>query len=319
MVGCSVGLENLCLDNLDANADGSVVGWGVLVEVLVLLYGFLAVAIIADNHLVTSLETLCVRWNVREDVAGASFMAFGSAAPEIIINAVSTIKTVLAVSDGGAAAVAPEDAGEDTDLGIGAIIGSGMIAFTVIPGVCGLAAKEDLALKRRPLARDTGFYSLALALLCYAISDGLVEVHEAAVMVTLYVVYIAIVVFSSGVRRRRTAQFRPRAILVRNSARRAQLFRSRHASTTGAPALPRARPRPRAAREAVVRHAGAHRGRIRAAAARVAGGAGAGAAAARPGRRGPAAAADGGRDAGRRGGGGGALGRAADPAVADGV
>ena len=207
MVGCSVGLENLCLDNLDANADGSVVGWGVLVEVLVLLYGFLAVAIIADNHLVTSLETLCVRWNVREDVAGASFMAFGSAAPEIIINAVSTIKTVLAVSDGGAAAVAPEDAGEDTDLGIGAIIGSGMIAFTVIPGVCGLAAKEDLALKRRPLARDTGFYSLALALLCYAISDGLVEVHEAAVMVTLYVVYIAIVVFSSGVRRRRRAQF----------------------------------------------------------------------------------------------------------------
>ena len=205
MVGCSVGLENLCLDNLDANADGSVVGWGVLVEVLVLLYGFLAVAIIADNHLVTSLETLCVRWNVREDVAGASFMAFGSAAPEIIINAVSTIKTVLAVSDGGAAAVAPEDAGEDTDLGIGAIIGSGMIAFTVIPGVCGLAAKEDLALKRRPLARDTGFYSLALALLCYAISDGLVEVHEAAVMVTLYVVYIAIVVFSSGVRRRRRA------------------------------------------------------------------------------------------------------------------
>ena len=217
MVGCSVGLENLCLDNLDANADGSVVGWGVLVEVLVLLYGFLAVAIIADNHLVTSLETLCVRWNVREDVAGASFMAFGSAAPEIIINAVSTIKTVLAVSDGGAAAVAPEDAGEDTDLGIGAIIGSGMIAFTVIPGVCGLAAKEDLALKRRPLARDTGFYSLALALLCYAISDGLVEVHEAAVMVTLYVVYIAIVVFSSGVRRRR------RAILARAIRRGANI------------------------------------------------------------------------------------------------
>ena len=311
MVGCSVGLENLCLDNLDANADGSVVGWGVLVEVLVLLYGFLAVAIIADNHLVTSLETLCVRWNVREDVAGASFMAFGSAAPEIIINAVSTIKTVLAVSDGGAAAVAPEDAGEDTDLGIGAIIGSGMIAFTVIPGVCGLAAKEDLALKRRPLARDTGFYSLALALLCYAISDGLVEVHEAAVMVTLYVVYIAIVVFSSGVRRG----------AARNSARSARNY-SAHAarpSTAGAPALPRARPRPRAAREAVVCHAGAHRGRIWAAAARVAGGAGSGAAAARPGRRGPAAAADGGRDAGRRGGGGGALGRAADPAVADGV
>ena len=35
---------------------------------------------------------LCVRWDVREDVAGASFMAFGNACPEILVNAVATIK-----------------------------------------------------------------------------------------------------------------------------------------------------------------------------------------------------------------------------------
>ena len=85
---CCSGAENLCLDNIDSS------GWGVLFELALLLYAFTAVAIIADDHLVVSLETLCVRWNVREDVAGASFMAFGSAAPEIIINAISTIKTV---------------------------------------------------------------------------------------------------------------------------------------------------------------------------------------------------------------------------------
>lgn len=59
-----------------------------------LVYAFVAVAVVADEHLVVSLETLCVRWGVREDVAGASFMAFGSAAPEIIINAISTLKAV---------------------------------------------------------------------------------------------------------------------------------------------------------------------------------------------------------------------------------
>ena len=177
-------LDSLCLENIDSNF------FGILVEASLLFYCFLAVATVADAHLVVSLETLCVRWNVREDVAGASFMAFGSAAPEIIINAIQTIKSM-----GGG------DAGsDDTDLGIGGIIGSGMIAFTVIPGVCGLCAKEVLSLKRRPLARDVGFYSLALIILCRGFADGVIELSEAGPMVLLYILYLLVVVCSSGVR-----------------------------------------------------------------------------------------------------------------------
>ena len=44
--------------------------FGLLFEVFVLLYAFTAVAIVADEHLVVSLETLCDRWSVREDVGG---------------------------------------------------------------------------------------------------------------------------------------------------------------------------------------------------------------------------------------------------------
>ena len=82
-------MESLCFNLIDDKL------WGIGLELLVLIYAFVGVAIVADAHLVPGLETLCVRWSIPEDVAGASFMAFGSAAPEITINAISTIKAVL--------------------------------------------------------------------------------------------------------------------------------------------------------------------------------------------------------------------------------
>ena len=87
--GISCDMESLCFNLIDDKL------WGIGIELLVLAYAFVGVAIVADAHLVPGLETLCVRWSIPEDVAGASFMAFGSAAPEITINAISTIKAVL--------------------------------------------------------------------------------------------------------------------------------------------------------------------------------------------------------------------------------
>lgn len=181
---CESGIENLCLDAIDGY-------WFARpLELCMLLYCFLGLGRVADGYLVTSLETLCVRLNVREDVAGASFMAFGSAAPEIIVNAVGTMKAVYTKSVSG----------EDANLGVGAIIGSGMIAFTLVPGACALASSTPLHLKRRPLLRDLLFYSIALAQLMYCIEDGVVTGLESGVMLALYTVYMCIVVWSSHVR-----------------------------------------------------------------------------------------------------------------------
>eukprot|EP00929_Paragymnodinium_shiwhaense_P079912 TRINITY_DN41661_c0_g1_i2.p1 TRINITY_DN41661_c0_g1~~TRINITY_DN41661_c0_g1_i2.p1 ORF type:complete len:461 (-),score=50.93 TRINITY_DN41661_c0_g1_i2:12-1394(-) len=155
MPNCEVGVVNLCLDSIDDQ------WWGVVIE----------------------------------DVAGASFMAFGSAAPEIIINAVSTLKVVN--SGGG------EDSASsgETELGIGAIIGSSMIAFTIIPGSCGLFAKTTLKLPRRPLARDILFYSLALLLLCRAFADSVIVLHEALTFLVTYALYLVVVFAAAKVRR----------------------------------------------------------------------------------------------------------------------
>ena len=171
-----MGFESLWLDSLDDN-------WlGIFVEGIIFVYCFAGLAAVCDKFLVVSLETLCVRWGIREDVAGATFMAFGSAAPEIIINAIGTITG-------------------ESDLGVGAIIGSGMIAFSCIPGLCALVAGGELMLKRRPLARDSLMYLLALALLVYFFSDGFITLGESAILFSLYVFYVSLVFLSPNIRK----------------------------------------------------------------------------------------------------------------------
>lgn len=119
-------------------------------------------------------------------------MAFGSAAPEMIINVVATIQNATA------------DEGSDpeaTSLGVSAIIGSGMIAFSLIPAACGLFAPGDLHLKRRPLFRDEFFYLTSMAILVYIMFDNVVHSWEAGLLVLNYSIYLIVVVFASGFRR----------------------------------------------------------------------------------------------------------------------
>ena len=182
-----MGLEDCYLDSIDGNAGG------VVLEFILFFYCMAGLAIVCDDHLVVALETLVQKLKVPEDVAGASFMAFGSAAPEIIINAVSTLK---------AGASNDADSSEATDLGIGAILGSGMIAFCVIPCACALSATEALKLKRRPLLRDIGTYAVALGCLCIFFGDGEIQLFPDAIcLVLIYVVYIIVLVVSPKVRR----------------------------------------------------------------------------------------------------------------------
>ena len=96
--------------------------YGIMVEILIIIYAFVGIALVCDDYLVISLETLCDKWNVREDIAGATFAAFGSAAPEIVINAATTIK---ATTGGG------EDA-DAVNLGVGAIIGASPLSLASI-------------------------------------------------------------------------------------------------------------------------------------------------------------------------------------------
>ena len=179
-------VEDLCLDSIDGTA------YGVGFEIILFLYAFVGIAVVADEHLTTALETLCHRWQIPEDVAGASFLAMGSAAPEIVVASVSTVKSILA------------DDMKSTEfavsLGISSILGSGMMAMTLIPALCAMAVPKPMELKRRPFARDVVFYLVSLVLLWDVIIKGHISLVHAVLMVSLYVVYLLATAFAPQVR-----------------------------------------------------------------------------------------------------------------------
>jgi Ca2+/Na+ antiporter len=196
-------LEDMCLNKIDMKSgDFSLphepcqpTGGGMFLEVFLFFYSMLALAIVCDDYLCVALERLCEEFLIREDVAGATFMAFGSAAPEVILNTIGTIKQVRSWPPSS-------EALEATNLGVGAILGSGMIAFLVIPGACALSTEGgvELLLKRRPLLRDVAAYAISLILLCIFFSDGVIETYEGAILVAFYVVYVITVFFSPSIR-----------------------------------------------------------------------------------------------------------------------
>lgn len=168
----------------DNNGDNAL---GTFLEVLLLLYCFVGLALICDDYLAVGLETLCRRWNVKEDVAGATFMAIGSAAPEIVINVIAAIQAGTSSNP------------KATQLGVSAIIGSGMVAFLLAPGLCAIYANEPLVLKRNPLIRDIVAYLVAVIALVMFISNdddvGEIDLAEAIILAMIWVIYIIVTVF----------------------------------------------------------------------------------------------------------------------------
>ncbi|TYZ63947.1 hypothetical protein PybrP1_000351 [[Pythium] brassicae (nom. inval.)] len=146
---------------------------GIVVYICALLYVFVALAIICDDYFVASLEKITARLGVSQDVAGATFMAAGSSAPELFVALADNVFKK------------PEES-----LGIGTIVGSAIFNILVIIALSALLAGQDLVLDWRPLLRDSVWYSWAILALTYAVWDGHVDVYESALLFSSYACYI---------------------------------------------------------------------------------------------------------------------------------
>jgi Ca2+/Na+ antiporter len=145
--------------------------------VIVLLI-FVGLAVLCDDYLVPWLQKIQRVCGMSDDMAGVTLVAFGSAAPELVISTVSVLSN-------------------DNKVGVGIIGGSAIIAFGLIPAACFFAVNKPLLLNNWLVCRDVLFYLLgaSLLMLYFFIHDGNITIWEALSLVGLYAVYIVVTVF----------------------------------------------------------------------------------------------------------------------------
>uniref|UniRef100_A0AAY4E626 Sodium/calcium exchanger membrane region domain-containing protein n=1 Tax=Denticeps clupeoides TaxID=299321 RepID=A0AAY4E626_9TELE len=140
------------------------------------MYMFYALALVCDDYFVPSLEKICERLHLSEDVAGATFMAAGSSAPELFTSIIGVFIT-------------------KGDVGVGTIVGSAVFNVLCIIGVCGIFAGQAIRLSCWTLMRDSTYYTISVATLIVVSRSSL----SSLTLILLYLVYILIMKLNSTV------------------------------------------------------------------------------------------------------------------------
>ncbi|XP_033955500.1 sodium/potassium/calcium exchanger 3-like [Pseudochaenichthys georgianus] len=153
----------------------------VCLHALCAIYMFYALALVCDDYFVPSLEKISENLQLSEDVAGATFMAAGSSAPELFTSLIGVFIT-------------------KGDVGVGTIVGSAVFNILVIIGLCGIFAGHTVVLTWWSLFRDSTYYILSVLALIMVIYDATVVWWESLLLMTMYGIYIIIMTFNSQIR-----------------------------------------------------------------------------------------------------------------------
>lgn len=154
----------------------------VLLHVIGMGYMFVALAIVCDEFFVPSLDVIIERLAIRDDVAGATFMAAGGSAPELFTSVIGVFVSF-------------------DDVGIGTIVGSAVFNILFVIGACALFSRTTLTLTWWPLFRDCTFYSISLLVLIYCFRDSEIYWQEALVLFSLYGAYVLFMRWNQPVER----------------------------------------------------------------------------------------------------------------------
>ena len=148
----------------------------ILLGLIIISIIFFCIYVLVDSHLVPAFSLLIHQYDIPEEVAAVTLIAFGSACPELLLNIVSS----------GA---------NQSSLSQPAMIGSGMIAFGCIPSLCQFfSSSKVLNLKVIPLIRENSFYILSLIAFLFITRDGYTSVFETYIMIIIYVIYVSSVI-----------------------------------------------------------------------------------------------------------------------------
>jgi hypothetical protein len=156
--------------------DPESAGGFVVFYIMGVLYMFVALAIVCDEYFVPALEVISDKWDLSNDIAGATLMAAGGSAPELFTSLTGTFK--------------------NSDVGFGTIVGSAVFNVMFVIGVCAVASVKVLNLTWWPLARDCSYYAITLFILSRFMSDTEIYWHEAFILLCLYGVYVLMMAYN---------------------------------------------------------------------------------------------------------------------------
>lgn len=174
LVGAISGQE--CCADRDASCCAGLDNWyGVIFYFAVVLYTFLGLAIICDDYFCESLEAISEALSLSDDVAGATFMAAGSSAPELFTAVVTTL--IIEGSEG-----------------LGTIVGSAIFNIMIIVGVTAICAGQALQIWWYPLTRDCVVYVISIIAMAAVVVDDKVEwyVYVSCSLVVVVVAHVAL-------------------------------------------------------------------------------------------------------------------------------
>jgi len=163
-----------CGETPDWEKNGGIVAYFVGV-----FFMFLGIAIVCDDFFVASLEKICEVLRLSDDVAGATFMAAGSSAPELASSAMALINP---------------NAG--SEIGVGTIVGSAIFNILIIIGATVIATGNTLQLDWKPVTRDCFFYAAAIGGIVGTFAGGRVDWWEGGIYVAFYATYIVTMMYN---------------------------------------------------------------------------------------------------------------------------
>ncbi|XP_012260271.1 probable sodium/potassium/calcium exchanger CG1090 isoform X2 [Athalia rosae] len=155
---------------------------GLIIHVLVAIYTFLGLAIVCDDYFVSSLDRICEELRLSPDVAGATFMAAGSSAPELA----TVVIGVFFAKD---------------DIGVSGVIGSAVFNIMFVISVCGLCSGTVSKLNWWPLCRDCFFYAISILVMLGTIYNESISWPEALLMLITYAIYCVVLSFNERLER----------------------------------------------------------------------------------------------------------------------
>nr|XP_048315907.1 sodium/potassium/calcium exchanger 5 isoform X2 [Myodes glareolus] len=155
---------------------------GIVIYFLIIIYMLMAVSIVCDKYFLPSLEIISDALGLSQDVAGATFMAAGSSAPELV-----TAFLGVFITKG--------------DIGISTILGSAIYNLLGICAACGLLSNMVSTLSCWPLFRDSAVYAVSVGAVFGIIFDNRVYWYEGALLLLIYGLYVLLLCFDTKISR----------------------------------------------------------------------------------------------------------------------